>query len=83
MSSSRQAWYEEQRAIEEQIKEDQRMQLARDKFAKQPEQLSLGLPIPREYEIEQAYYKLVEECRNLPGWRMSEHYKTAARLGAI
>lgn len=59
------------------------MQRARTKFATHPEQLSLGLPIPREYEIEQAYYQLVEECRNLPGWRQSEHYKTAARLGAI
>lgn len=83
MSSSRQAWFDEQRELEERQEQEERLKRSRVAFANKPEQLSLGLPVPHGYEVEKAYRELVEDCRNMPGWRQSEHYKTAARLGMI
>lgn len=83
MSSSRQHWFESEREKEAEILEQKRQQVARMKLATNPEQLTLDLPRVRTYEIELAYKELIFECRNMPGWRNSEHYKTAARLGMI
>lgn len=83
MSSSRQAWYEEQQEAEERAKEAQRLQKAREKLATNPEQMRLDLPVPHGYDVEKAYIALVAECLHMPGFRNSDHYKTASRLGAI
>lgn len=80
--NSREQWVKDQERLERQEAINVRAALQRVKFANKPEQLSLDLPIPREYQIEVAYKELVQACQygQISGWDGSDYQNTARKL---